>query len=446
MRHLLFYILIACLFASCDNLKDAPPAKRNTFLKFYEGAYSFTASAVEEKSDGTGYVILGNVNVNLSDTSYSQTLMVEVDNNGNRVGDFHIFGGGTGKSFKQIMVNSAPGYIIVGDSINTDPFAEQAANVSISSLRILIVDNSFKELARYYQADTTTISNSYPVRRDYFGGAVTVTSDGRPIILSTYKEGVVNQQTAPSKQLIIALKSNLSLDWVQTFDLLDNTYLNSRSIHYSNGNIIWATSLANVQGQFITSYVAIPVVAEQSIYQNFAELGSTTVQEFVPNDIQPARDPGFGFGIVGTYSVLTDGSKANIFFLRVNSDGSIVSGSDVYFDGIDSFTGSAIDKNNSSIVDDGQALTSTKDGGYLLAGIITTNPAKGNGGKDVFLIKVDAIGNKIWAKTFGGVGDEDVSGVRETSDGYFLVCGTNTIGGYSTVFLMKIDQDGNLTN
>ena len=98
-----------------------------------------------------------------------------------------------------------------------------------------------------------------------------------------------------------------------------------------------------------------------------------------------------------------------------------------------------------SIIDEGEAIAATKDG-FVLAGSFTTIPAKGKGGKDIFLVKVDDLGNMLWAKTFGGSGDETVSVVRETDDGGLIICGTNTLGGYSSIFLIRTDKNGELKN
>ena len=82
-----------------------------------------------------------------------------------------------------------------------------------------------------------------------------------------------------------------------------------------NGNIIWASAIADVQGDFISSYLAIPFVKEQSVPINFSQFKETTSQRFLPKDIQPASSPEFGYGVVGTYSEAIDGSKSNLFFL-----------------------------------------------------------------------------------------------------------------------------------
>ncbi|MBK7650984.1 MAG: hypothetical protein IPJ20_09880 [Flammeovirgaceae bacterium] len=87
--------------------------------------------------------------------------------------------------------------------------------------------------------------------------------------------------------MLFGLNASLDSAWVKFYPLLSNTYANAKSIHYSNGNIIWASAIADVQGDFTTSYVTVPFVKEQSVPVNFSTLGETTSQKFLPKDIQP---------------------------------------------------------------------------------------------------------------------------------------------------------------
>lgn len=447
MRITTILIFIASIaVVTCNNITDADPSPRKTFVKFYEGPFPIIATSVAEIP--TGYVILGNALVTEIDTTFFESVLIETDKDGNQVGNFHPLEGGTGKSLQPIIDNgTVSGYIVVGDNIFTDPQAQQAANVIVSSLRVVAVGSDFEPIRNRYISDNRNLGPNQ-VKADFFGGPINLTDNG-VIILGTYKEGVVNQQAAPEKQLLFALDNDLDLDsaWFKTYDLLGNTYLNSKSIHYSNGKIIWASAIADIQGDFTFSYVTIPFVEEQSVFENFSQIGQTSLQLFIPSDIQPASSPAFGYGVVGTYSEQTDGLKGNMFFLRVDVNGNIIPGSDRYFDGIESFgVDMDVDKNTSSIVDNGEAITSTSDGGFVLAGTLTTNPEKGKGGKDLFLVKVNAFGDVVWVKTMGGTGDEVPISISETGSGDLLVCGTNTIGDYASVFLMKMDKNGELKN
>jgi len=89
------------------------------------------------------------------------------------------------------------------------------------------------------------------------------------------------------------------------------------------------------------------------------------------------------------------------------------------------------------------SIQQTSDGGYIIAG---WTDSFGAGNLDVSVLKIDAIGNIVWQKTYGAVLDEGAYSVQQTSDGGYIVAGwTESFGaGASDVLILKLDSSGNI--
>jgi len=93
--------------------------------------------------------------------------------------------------------------------------------------------------------------------------------------------------------------------------------------------------------------------------------------------------------------------------------------------------------------DRGSSVQQTSDGGYILAGLTWSFGASGG---DIFLVKTDANGNVQWAKTYGGSGWDQPYSVQQTSDGGYILTGETTSfgAGDRDFFLIKTDANGNV--
>jgi uncharacterized protein YuzE len=88
------------------------------------------------------------------------------------------------------------------------------------------------------------------------------------------------------------------------------------------------------------------------------------------------------------------------------------------------------------------AVHQTSDGGYIIAGVTTL----GVGNSDALLIKIDANGNVVWGKSYGGTSYDVLYSVQQTSDGGYILAGwTNSFGaGNRDILLIKTDPNGNV--
>ena len=92
-----------------------------------------------------------------------------------------------------------------------------------------------------------------------------------------------------------------------------------------------------------------------------------------------------------------------------------------------------------------QAIVETQDGGLLLGGY---TPGFASGGFDIYAIKIADQGNgdTLWTKAYGGIGYERLSNFIQTPDSGTIFIGTTTSFGANgqDVYMFKTDSLGNV--
>lgn len=184
----------------------------------------------------------------------------------------------------------------------------------------------------------------------------------------------------------------------------------------ANGNRLWDRSFGGTSDDFLRS------------------IGQTT-------------DGGFLLG--GQSLSGANGNKTSANFgtndfwvVRLNSDG------DSVWDR--SFGGSGADRL--------QALSQTSDGGFILGGVSLSgasgNKASSNYGlNDFWLVRLDANGNKLWDRSFGGTDNDELLSLDQAADGGFILGGFSWSGangnktargaGSTDMWLVLTDANGN---
>jgi hypothetical protein len=116
------------------------------------------------------------------------------------------------------------------------------------------------------------------------------------------------------------------------------------------------------------------------------------------------------------------------------------------------------DESNGAIIPcNGNDVIELSTGGFLIGGKRIGGVLElDNSGEDVFLVKTNSFGKiaddtgvileGLWAKKYGGLGDDSAEGLLELPGGKLMVVGTNDFGGTNStmMMLMKLNREGDI--
>lgn len=91
--------------------------------------------------------------------------------------------------------------------------------------------------------------------------------------------------------------------------------------------------------------------------------------------------------------------------------------------------------------DFGYSMEKTSDGGMILCGITASY---GVGLRQVWLVKLNADGDQVWSRNFGGSADDEGRYATQTPDGGYIITGTTYSygAGQGDLWLLKTDSNG----
>jgi hypothetical protein len=137
--------------------------------------------------------------------------------------------------------------------------------------------------------------------------------------------------------------------------------------------------------------------------------------------VQQTKDG--GFIIAGFSSTPSSGQEDDIYLIKTDSTGNEL------------WSRTFIKKG----IDHASSVKQTQDGGYIVVGD-TERPIEG--WSDVYLIKTDSEGKEVWSRTFGESRGDFGNSVQQTKDGGYIVAGliSDTVTNY--VYLIKTDSEG----
>ena len=285
------------------------------------------------------------------------------------------------------------------------------------------------------------------------GQSITNTSDGGYAILGHTQSidgDIIDKTEENFDYWILKYDAQDQLQWQKTFGGSDNDRGRSL-IQTQDGGYALIGSSASNDGDATTNngaqdywLVKLDATGNISWEKSFGFLGND-----IGISVMQTNDQ--GYILSGILDVTASGGQGNTsrasqrhaggdyWILKLNSSGNLEWSH--YFGG--------------NFTDTPEGIVQTNDNGYIIAGgsdSEDTDISNNIGSYDFWIVKIDASGNLVWEKSFGGTEIDEAKGIVKSNDGNFVIAGetrSNSIdvtsnNGAADLWLIKIDNDGNL--
>ncbi len=253
---------------------------------------------------------------------------------------------------------------------------------------------------------------------------------------SKSNDGDVNQNYGETDCWIVKLDSLGNIMWENSFggtffdgiykirQTLDSGYI---AIGYSSSND------GNISGNHGNNDVLVIKIDNLGNIQWIKSLGGTEAE--IANDVKQTTDGGF---VIAGWSLSNDGDVSfnqgnhDYWVIKLNSVGNI--------QWQHSYGGTG--------EDDATSIIETTNNNYFVVGYSESNDGDvtGNHGSyDIWVIKIDSIGNLLWQKCFGDNTWDIAMEVNQTNDDGLIIAGySQSLNGDNDYLILKTDSLGNL--
>jgi len=90
-------------------------------------------------------------------------------------------------------------------------------------------------------------------------------------------------------------------------------------------------------------------------------------------------------------------------------------------------------------------LQETFDGGFVITGVTSSTATLNQNAQDIYLIRVNADGDTLWTKTYGGPEDAHASDIRQMPDsGFIIVNNQHQTNDKMDLYFIRTDKSGNV--
>jgi hypothetical protein len=391
------WVCFVALAVACSEDINLPES--TSFIKLYGGNKPDYGVAVEQLNDG-GYIYVG------SSLSYPEggtgkdICLVKTDPHGDRKW-IKYYGGEGDDQAKSVKPTPDGGFLILGD------WGETAAASGETDYYLIKTDAEGEIMwSKKY---------GLPARSEQ-AKSMNTTLDGGIIIA-----GNIIHDEEISEVYLIKTNAEGEIIWEIIFGLLSlPNEVGSSIIPLPDGSFVLCGTekgrkLSNNED---TDVRIMKISSEGAILWSYSYGGPTS-----QTGVEIQAYPG-GFICVGT--IYTTGEHTDIFLLNIDYSGNML-------------WSKTLGGNHNET---GISVSPAPDGGFTICG---TTESYGEGGKDIYLLKVDKEGSELWSKTFGGSGNDEGSKIIQVKDGGFVIAGTIGFDETNTLMgLLKTDAQGEL--
>ncbi len=362
------------------------------FAKTYGGTGGDWANSVQRTSDG-GYIVAGSTGS--FGTGGSDILLIKTDARGN-VQWAKTYGGAGDDYASSVQRTSDGGYIVAGIT--------SSFGAGLSDIFLMKTDASGNvQWAKTYGG--TNYEDAYSVQQTLDGGYI--------VAGWTFSFG------ASIYILLIKTDENGNIQWAKTYGGTGDDYASSVQRTSDGGYIVAGTTNSFGAG----NWDIFLIKTDENGNIIWAKTYRGTDYDFA-SSVQQTSDGGY---ILAGYTNSFGAGSDDIFLIKTDANGNV--------QWAKTYGGTNDDR--------AYPVQQTSDDGYILAGYTRSF---GAGFDDIFLVKTDANGNIIWAKTYGGTDQDWAYSVQQTSDGGYIVAGSTwSFGaGLYDIFLVKTDASGDI--
>jgi hypothetical protein len=229
---------------------------------------------------------------------------------------------------------------------------------------------------------------------------------------------IVGGWTEPKDMALMKLDADGLIQWQTRFDKNNNQFGTSVAALSGEGYALAGRSGGSDSESWVLR------VDEQGNLLWQRSLNHSAYKE-EPHDLAPTSDD--GMVITGYYDDPLSGER--LFIMKLNSSG------DVEWE--------KSSNQNSNFVEKGYEVEQTSDGGYIVIGTVQAPNVN-----DLWILKLDGIGNIQWQKTISlpnfGASDIPPTIQETTDDGFILSATTYDVPGFEDILLWKLNATGDI--